>query len=69
MLHWVVFLFPPALRLLEPLHEIMPHVLDRYDLSLEDEPVSERPAVAIEANDLNDLFDVMISCLESALAG
>jgi hypothetical protein len=46
--------------------EIMPHVLDSYGLSFEDGTVSERPAVA---SDAADLFAVMISCLESALAG
>jgi hypothetical protein len=46
--------------------EIMPHVLDRYGLSLDQEPDSVPPAKAREAT---DVFDVTISCLESALAG
>jgi hypothetical protein len=46
--------------------EIMPHVLDSYGLSFEDEPVSEGPAVV---SDPADLFDVLIACLESAIAG
>ena len=40
----------------------MPHVLDRYGLSLEQEPDSAPPAKAAEAI---DLFEVMISCLVS----
>ena len=47
--------------------EIVPHVLDRYGLSLEPEqdPNAERPTSSIEAI---DLFDVMIACLEEASA-
>ena len=45
----------------------MPHVLDRYGLSMELEldPDPVRPAPLSEAI---DLFDVMIACLEGALA-
>ncbi len=50
---------------IQHISEIMPHVLDRYGLSLENEPVSERPAMA---SDAADLMDVMIACLESATA-
>jgi hypothetical protein len=43
------------------------HVLDRYGLSLEleQDPDPERPAPSSEAI---DLFDVMLACLEEALA-
>ena len=44
----------------------MPHVLARHGLSLEQKPDSVLPAKATEAT---DLFDITISCLESALAG
>ena len=45
--------------------EIMPHVLERHGLSPKQEPDSVPPAIATEAT---DIFDVTISCLESALA-
>jgi hypothetical protein len=45
--------------------EVMPTVLARYGLSLEERPDSERPAVATGAN---DFFDVSITALESVLA-
>lgn len=45
--------------------EVMPAVLARYGLSLEERPGAERPAVATGAN---DFFDVTIAALESVLA-
>jgi hypothetical protein len=45
--------------------EVMPLVLDRYGLSLERDPNSVRSESATE---VNDLLDVMIACLEAALA-
>jgi hypothetical protein len=63
-LSWVAQ--PPHPNLTAGVHhiaEIMPHVLDRYGLSLEPEqdPDAERSTSSIEAI---DLFDVMIACLE-----
>jgi hypothetical protein len=45
--------------------EVMPTVLARYGLTLEERPNAERPAVAIAAI---DFFDVTIAALESVLA-
>ena len=45
--------------------DVIPHVLDRYSLSLEQDPNSVRPTLVTDAN---DLFDVMIAGLESVLA-
>ena len=45
--------------------KVMPAVLARYGLSLEERPNAERPAVATGAN---DFFDVSIAALESVLA-
>ena len=61
---------PPLPNLTAGVHhiaEIMPHVLDRYGLSLGpgQDLNAERPTSSIEAI---DLFDVMIACLEEALA-
>ena len=44
--------------------EVMPAVLARYGLSLEEKPDAERPAIATGAN---DFFDVSIAALESVL--
>ena len=45
--------------------ELMPQVLARYGLSLDDEPRSKQPAPVTETN---DFFDVMFIALESVLA-
>jgi hypothetical protein len=45
--------------------EIMPHVLARHGFASSDEPNATQPTPATNAI---DLFDVMIACLEEALA-
>jgi hypothetical protein len=57
---------PPSHPKLQPgvhhIAEIMPLVLDRYGLSLDQEHNSVRPATT----EAIELFDVMMACLESA---
>jgi hypothetical protein len=57
---------PLPARGLHHIAEITPHVLARHALSLEQKPDSVQP---VKATEISDLFDVMISCLEAALAG
>jgi hypothetical protein len=65
-LSWVDSLPHPDLRAgVHHISDVMPRVLDRYGLSLEQKSNSVRPTLVVDAS---DSFDVMLACLESALA-